>query len=108
MAKKKTQLKKVDRGFATTSTPKKVVPEPTAEPETEPQAEQAVSTNDANDANSLSTATVEAEKVEYDPAAIEEQELQALAEKVKPAAHREITRLIKVRQLLSLRSRKSR
>lgn len=76
----------VARPFTTTSTPKKVV-EPEPEPEIpaviEAPIEQDPKPNDQ---------VVE----EYDPAAIEEQELQALAEKVKPAAHREITRLTKV------------
>ena len=76
----------VARPFTTTSTPKTVV-EPAPEAEipavVEAPVEQVAKPNGQ---------AVE----EYDPAAIEEQELQALAEKVKPAAHREITRLIKV------------
>ena len=86
-SKKKKAAPKVSRPIGTTSTPKKVIPEPETEAEiptsTVTPVDEAVKSN-------------EPVVQEYDPAAIEEQELQALAEKVKPAAHREITRLIKV------------
>jgi len=96
MAKKKTQIKKVARPFATASTPKKALPDPDPNdeiPVEEVEApEAAVNGVNGSPSNGIDHAVQD----EFDPAAMEEVELQTLAEKVKPQAHREITRLIKV------------
>jgi ATP-dependent RNA helicase DHX29 len=96
--KKKQALAKVNRGFATTSIPKKVVdvaPEPAVEPakdETAPSP-QLTGENGKNEKNGDV-------KEEWEAENSEEAALQQLVDKVKPAAEKEITRTLKVRAVL--------
>ncbi len=86
--KKKTQLKPVARGFATTSIPKKVVqvePEPEPAPPTEPIAE-------ASTADPVPGVTLDAE----------EQALQDLIEKYQDRTEKDVCRTVKVRAFFSL------
>lgn len=96
--KKKTQLKPVARGFATTSVPKKVVPE-----EEPPSGDDLIASTGDESAlkptipgggqGSQPVAPVEDE---YDPDKAEEQSLQNLVDKLQDRTEKEIVRTIKV------------
>jgi hypothetical protein len=95
--KKKQALAKVNRGFATTSIPKKVevVPETVDEPaKVEVPPSPATNENGNGEKDGDGKDGWEAENEE-------EAALQQLAEKVKPAAEKEISRTLKVRNMLS-------
>ncbi|ETW87318.1 hypothetical protein HETIRDRAFT_413634 [Heterobasidion irregulare TC 32-1] len=96
MAKKKrTQLKPIVRGFATTSQPKKVVPVVEA-PEETSQAEQQGIHDPEPDAHKLGSHTPGQPLVdEFDPEKVEEQSLQNLVDKLQDKTEKEITRTIK-------------
>lgn len=93
--KKKTQLKPVARGFATTSVPKKVV-------ETPPEAEKSVevvqdsSLPTAAEISSSAQGSTQAQAQEADSATPETQALQNLVEKFQDRTEREIVRTVKV------------
>ena len=94
--KKKTQLKTVDRGFATTSVPKKVVP---AEEEARTQAaveesqpEQSASAGEVKENLPSSSAENAPVEDEFDPDKVEEQSLQNLVDKLQEKTEKEITR----------------
>lgn len=92
--KKKTQLKPVARGFATTSQPKKVVqealPEPTAESTTVPASGEPTTPN-GKDRNQM-TSNTNSNLAEFDPELVEEQSLQNLVDKLQEKTEREISR----------------
>ncbi|KAL7421927.1 hypothetical protein Q5752_003699 [Cryptotrichosporon argae] len=94
MGKKKSAIK-VDRGFATTSIPKKQKEEPKPEPEPEPATE----TVDAPAGTTQDDATckaAEAAKDEWDDdAAIQVAELQALVDRLHDKGEKEISRIVK-------------
>lgn len=90
--KKKTQLKPVARGFATTSVPKKVIPvdESVEISDEEPQDAVVTTTDDtANLSHSKGDAL-------SDATTLANQRLQALVEKLQDKTEREITRVVKV------------
>ena len=97
MAKKKrTQLKPIVRGFATTSQPKKVVPVVEV-PEETSQVEQQGIHDPEPDAQKLGSQTPGQPLVdEFDPEKVEEQSLQNLVDKLQDKTEKEITRTIKV------------
>jgi len=95
--KKKTQLKPVARGFATTSVPKKVV-----QAEEEPDVESAAgSTKEEppkadsvqNNGNKVAT---QATNDECDPEKVEGQSLQNLVDKLQDKTEKEVIRTVKV------------
>ncbi|EIN14170.1 P-loop containing nucleoside triphosphate hydrolase protein [Punctularia strigosozonata HHB-11173 SS5] len=92
--KKKTALKPVARGFATTSVPKKVVQEQAPEAEessAEPTLESGVSTH------GTASAAVKPDVVDgLDPVKAEEQSLQNLVDKFQEKTEKEIVRTVKV------------
>ncbi|KAJ7103397.1 P-loop containing nucleoside triphosphate hydrolase protein [Mycena belliarum] len=89
--KKKTQLKPVARGFATTSVPKKVVVEETVEADSN-----AVSTEEdvAEDEPKVDGVATQAVSDEFDPEKVEEQSLQNLVDK-QDKIEKEILRSVK-------------
>ncbi|KAJ7631081.1 P-loop containing nucleoside triphosphate hydrolase protein [Roridomyces roridus] len=94
--KKKTQLKPVARGFATTSVPKKVVPEDTVAEADTPAGtteEEKSTTDDGPAADSVAT---QATSDEFDPEKVEEQSLQNLVDSKQDKIEKEIARTIKV------------
>lgn len=95
--KKKTQLKPVARGFATTSQPKKVVPPP-EEPEAIPEANVVDTEPAATDSAGATTPVVPQDPVdEFDPEKVEEQSLQNLVDKLQEKTEKDIVRTVKVR-----------
>ena len=102
--KKKTQLKPIARGFATTSLPKKVVPVQDDEAPSTPE-QNAASLNETEatssftpdqDAVEASPATAVPESKEFDPEKAEEQSLQNLVDKLQERVEKDIRRSIKV------------
>jgi ATP-dependent RNA helicase DHX29 len=92
--KKKTQLKPVVRGFATTSVPKKVVLEETAEVDGKASsAEEEKST--VEDGPKVDGVVTQAANDEFDPEKVEEQSLQNLVDK-QDKIEKEILRSVKV------------
>lgn len=94
MAKKKrTQLKPVARGFATTSVPKKVVQAVEAEASTsdtsQPEVLEDVVASTSGD-------TLQSQTEEYDPDKHEEMSLQLLVDKFQDKIEKEVVRTIKV------------
>lgn len=85
--KKKTQLKPVLRGFATTSVAKKAVPEQNAEAEEH---------TEENTTEVEASSIVDVDGRGSDPAHLEEQALQSLVDKFQDRTEKEITRTIKV------------
>ena len=90
--KKKTQLKPVARGFATTSVPKKVV-EPPKELETPDSKDEA----SALPGKQPATNTLGAKAVEPSSLSTTDQALQNLIDKFQDKAEKDIVRTIKVR-----------
>jgi len=92
--KKKTQLKPVARGFATTSQPKKVVQEallePAAESTTAPASNEST-TSEGKDRNET-TSNINPNLAEFNPELVEEQSLQNLVDKLQEKTEREISR----------------
>ena len=101
--KKKTQLKPVQRGFATQSVPKKVVePEPEVQQEIDSlpatpsgQAAAGPSAQPSQDAGSA-TVRLPADSDQFDPEKAEEQSLQNLVDRFQERTEKEIVRTIKV------------
>lgn len=94
--KKKTQLKPVARGFATTSQPKKVVPPP-EEPEPTPEANAVDAEPAPIDSAGASTPVASQESVDdFDPEKVEEQSLQNLVDKFQEKTEKDIVRTVKV------------
>ncbi|GLB36275.1 putative P-loop containing nucleoside triphosphate hydrolase protein [Lyophyllum shimeji] len=93
--KKKTQLKPVARGFATTSVPKKVTPVETPEPEERtvhmPEAEEKVEVEQGKNV----VAVPSTQSDEFDPDKVEEQSLQNLVDRLQEKTEKEITRTLK-------------
>lgn len=95
--KKKTQLKPVARGFATTSQPKKVVPPP-EEPEVTPEASTIDTEPAPTDSAGAATPITSQDPVDdFDPEKVEEQSLQNLVDKLQEKTERDIVRTVKVR-----------
>ncbi|KAJ8084151.1 hypothetical protein PM082_002918 [Marasmius tenuissimus] len=96
--KKKTQLKPVARGFATTSVPKKVI-----EAEEEPAEEIAVTTGSDKPSEIEATVSKVSSGIasqapppdEFDPDKVEEQSLQNLVDKLQEKTEKEINRTVK-------------
>lgn len=103
--KKKTAAKNVNRGFATTSIPKKVVAsepapeEPAAPAPGDPKASTSESTTNGSStpATAVGDAKASEGQEEWDAEQQEERELQALAERIRPACEKEIAKQMKVR-----------
>ena len=100
--KKKTALKPVARGFATTSVPKKVAPapEPVEEPalsaRASPEAEADASRGEDGDAG------MDAKDAATPALSEEDQALQGLVERLQDKVEKEITRCVCVRLMLRL------
>jgi ATP-dependent RNA helicase DHX29 len=96
--KKKTQLKPVARGFATTSVPKKAVPvEEDAEASSvNGNLEEEILKTDNGPTSS--TAPAEAQTDEFDPNKVEEQSLQNLVDRLQSTTEKDIVRTVKVYQ----------
>jgi ATP-dependent RNA helicase DHX29 len=96
--KKKTQLKPVARGFATTSVPKKVVPveEDTEAPTsaTGSSMEEDVPRIDNGSISNITSAQAQAD--EFDPNKVEEQSLQNLVDRLQSTTEKDIIRTVKV------------
>jgi len=99
--KKRTQLKPVNRGFATTSVPKKVNPEEEALTSAQDNisatdaAGEQVTGDDIID-RTTSNALLISQDDEFDPAKVAEQEAQNLLEKLQDKTDKEINRTLKV------------
>ena len=90
--KKKTQLKPVARGFATTSVPKKVLPDPIPDtcPATSSSIQSAPEDQPTDTVKSLGTTTASNE--EFDPDLVDEQSIQNLIDKFQEKTEKEIVR----------------
>ncbi|KAG6820381.1 hypothetical protein H0H93_001352 [Arthromyces matolae] len=96
--KKKTQLKPVARGFATTSVPKKLVS--SEAPETDNNADQTTELPIVSVSGEPLPTTSAAPSItndDFDPEKVEEQSLQNLVDKLQEKTEKEITRAVKVR-----------
>ncbi|TFY83774.1 hypothetical protein EWM64_g246 [Hericium alpestre] len=96
--KKKTQLKPVARGFATTSQPKKVVPvvEEEAKPDASvPSTVEGAEGGGGEPAEGAVRDQVPAAIDEFDPEKVEEQSLQNLVDKLQDKVEKEVVRTIK-------------
>ena len=96
--KKKTQLKPVARGFATTSVPKKVVP---ADDEPEAPEVEAGGLNEdtpKSDAGQSPGTNAPAQSTadEFDPDKVEEQSLQNLVDRLQGTTEKDVVRAVKV------------
>jgi len=93
--KKKTQLKPVARGFATTSVPKKVTP--VEVPDIEDKAEDALEeeVNVVVGGKKDVDTVLSTQNDEFDPDKVEEQSLQNLVDKLQEKTEKEITRTVK-------------
>jgi ATP-dependent RNA helicase DHX29 len=98
--KKKTTLKPVARGFATTSVPKKVV-EAVEDIAQEEQASTDVGVSEVEEGNVEAAAqpAKAAEAEEWDPEKVEEQSLQNLIDKLQEKTEKEVVRTVKVNLL---------
>lgn len=96
--KKKTQLKPVARGFATTSVPKKVVPvEEDAEAPTSATGSSLEEDVPGIDNGPISNITpAQAQADEFDPNKVEEQSLQNLVDRLQSITEKDIMRTVKV------------
>ena len=102
--KKKTQLKPIARGFATTSQPKKVVPvqedEEPSTPEQNPavlkESEAPTTSTPERDSPDAAPPTAVPESKEFDPEKAEEQSLQNLVDKLQEKVEKDIRRSVKV------------
>ncbi|RDB29553.1 putative helicase C15C4.05 [Hypsizygus marmoreus] len=93
--KKKTQLKPVARGFATTSVPKKVTPPEAPDVEDAALAGQEEETSVEERQESSDIAAPLTQKEEFDLDKVEQQSLQNLVDKLQEKTEKEITRTIK-------------
>jgi ATP-dependent RNA helicase DHX29 len=92
--KKKSQLKPIPRGFATTSIAKKVIPLD-EEPET-PHHDGNVDDERPSRCKATNGNPVLVHEDEFDPEKAEEQSLQNLVDKLQDRTEKEVTRTIKV------------
>lgn len=94
--KKKTQLRPVARGFATTSVPKKVIPPQLTLDEQLPQTEDDADNEDtllaADGIRDGDTIVHELSNDGFDPEKVEEQSLQNLIDRFQEKTEKEITR----------------
>ncbi|ESK98316.1 atp dependent rna [Moniliophthora roreri MCA 2997] len=95
--KKKSQLKPVPRGFATTSVPKKVAPAEEEEPQAAVEISQILQSEVGGVEKEAVPLNAERAPVEdeFDPEKAEEQSLQNLVDKLQEKTEKEITRTIK-------------
>lgn len=97
--KKKTQLRPVARGFATTSVPKKVIPPQLTLDEQLPQTEDDADNEDtllaADGIRDGDTIVHELSNDGFDPEKVEEQSLQILIDRFQEKTEKEITRTVK-------------
>jgi len=91
--KKKTQLKPVARGFATTSVPKKVLQDPILDtcPATSSSIQSSTEDQPTDTVKGLGTTTT-ASNEEFDPDLVDEQSLQNLIDKFQEKTEKEIVR----------------
>jgi ATP-dependent RNA helicase DHX29 len=95
--KKKTQLKPVARGFATTSVPKKAVPmEEDVEASPSVTDRLAEDVQQADSSPAPSTAPAQAQTDEFDPNKVEEQSLQNLVDRLQSTTEKDVVRTVKV------------
>ena len=93
--KKRTQLKPVARGFATTSVPKKVLPDPIvdASPATSSSIQSAPEDpTDTVKGVGTTTTTTTTSNEEFDPDLVDEQSIQNLIDKFQERTEKEIVR----------------
>ncbi|KAF8216088.1 P-loop containing nucleoside triphosphate hydrolase protein [Mycena galopus ATCC 62051] len=93
--KKKTQLKPVARGFATTSVPKKVVLEETVEVDSHTSSATEEEKAGVEDGPKVDGAAAQAPSDEFDPEKVEEQSLQNLVDSKQDKMSQEIARSVK-------------
>lgn len=91
--KKKTQLKPVARGFATTSVPKKVLPEPILDTcPTTSSSNQSTPEDQPTDIVKGQGTTTTISSEEFDPEMVDEQSIQNLIDKFQEKTEKEIVR----------------
>ena len=92
--KKKTQLKPVARGFATTSVPKKVLPDPIMDTclATSSSLQSAPEDQPVDTVKGLGTTATTASNEEFDPDLVDEQSIQNLIDKFQEKTEKEIVR----------------
>jgi ATP-dependent RNA helicase DHX29 len=91
--KKRTQLKPVARGFATTSVPKKVLPDPILDTcPTTSSSIQSTPEDQPTDTVKGPTTTTVASNEEFDPDLVDEQSIQNLIDKFQEKTEKEIVR----------------
>lgn len=108
--KKKTQLKPIARGFATTSQPKKVVPVQEDEAPSTPEQPSAVlketeetsASTPEHDVPEVAPATAVPESKDFDPEKAEEQSLQNIVDKLQEKVEKDIRRSVKVCSMSTL------
>ena len=92
--KKRTQLKPVARGFATTSVPKKVLPDPIVD--TSPATSTSIQSAPEDPTDTVkglgTTTTTTASNEEFDPDLVDEQSIQNLIDKYQEKTEKEIAR----------------
>ncbi|KAH0590581.1 hypothetical protein H2248_000717 [Termitomyces sp. 'cryptogamus'] len=95
--KKKTQLKPLARGFATTSVPKKVTLVEAEQKETTPdnQIEESILSVQGETSTDVTIVSLNLQD-EFDPEKVEEQSLQNLVDKLQEKTEKEIARAVKV------------
>jgi hypothetical protein len=94
--KKKTALKPVARGFATTSVPKKVVDIEEPPPEDEASLTAGTSEVEEGSADPGAQSAKAPEAEEWDPEKVEEQSLQNLVDKLQEKTEKDVVRMVKV------------
>ena len=91
--KKRTQLKPVARGFATTSVPKKVLPDPIVDTGSATSSSiESAPENPADTVKGLGTATITTSNEEFDPDLVDEQSIQNLIDRFQERTEKEIIR----------------
>lgn len=101
--KKRTQLKPVARGFATTSVPKKVLPDPIVD--TSPATSssiQSVPEDPTDTVKGVDTTMTTASNEEFDPDLVDEQSIQNLIDKFQEKTEKEIVRYHPSTSVLSM------
>ena len=102
--KKRTQLKPVARGFATTSVPKKVLPDPIVD--TNPATSSSIQSTPEDPTDTVkglgTTTTITASNEEFDPDLVDEQSIQNLIDKFQEKTEKEIVRYTQFTYVLSI------
>jgi ATP-dependent RNA helicase DHX29 len=97
--KKRTQLKPVARGFATTSVPKKVLPDPVVD--NSPATSSSIQSAPENPTDAVkglgTTTTTTTSNEEFDPDLVDEQSIQNLIDKFQERTEKEIVRYHPIR-----------